>query len=126
MKSIADIINEAVAKPITFIQSWSSNPPMDADITYINYDRVDTALDDSINNSFGLSPEFLKWYNKNLKNLDYLVIYYNSGYDYFAVVGSKELADKGYPVFAERLSAVRLEEWLKKNGKSTSTKVSKY
>lgn len=122
MKNIVDIINEAVAKPITFIQSWSSNPPMDADITYINYDRVDTPLDDS----YGLSPEFLKWYNKNATNLDYLVVYYNSGYDYFAVVGSKELADKGYPVFAERLSAFRLEEWLKKNGKSTSTKVSKY
>lgn len=126
MKNIVDIINEAVAKPITFVQSWSSNPPIDMEVTYINYDRVDTPLDDSINNSLGLSPEFLKWYNKNATNLDYLVVYYNSGYDYFAVVGSKELADKGYPVFAERLSAVRLEEWLKKNGKSTSTKVSKY
>lgn len=122
MKGIVDIINEAAVKPITFVQSWSSNPPSDMDVTYINYDRIDIPLDDS----FGLSPEFLKWYKNNAKNLDYLVVYHNSGYDYFAVVGTRQLADKGYPVFAERLSSFQLEEWLKKNGKSTSTKVSKY
>jgi hypothetical protein len=122
MKNIVDVINEAVSKPITFVQSWSSNPPMDIEVTYIDYDRIDAPLDEDL----GLSPEFLKWYNKNATNLDYLVIYHNSRRDYFAVVGARQFADEGYPVFAEMLSTSGLEEWLKKNGKSTSTKVSKY
>jgi hypothetical protein len=122
MKGIADFINEAVAQPLTFVQSWSSNPPMDIDVTYIDYDRIDMPLDEDL----GLSPAFLKWYKTNAKNLDYLVIYHNSGRDYFAVVGARQFADKGYPVFAEMLSPSGLEEWHKKNGKSTSTKVSKY
>ena len=122
MKNITDFINEAVAKPLTFVESWSSNPPMDIEVTYIDYDRIDVPLDEDL----GLSPAFLKWYNTNAKNLDCLVIYHNSRRDYFAVVGARQLGDEGYPVFAEMLSPSGLEEWLKKNGKSTSTKVSKY
>lgn len=124
MKGIAEFINEAAARPLTFVQSWSSNAPLTADLGYINYDRIDTSLDVSFADE--LSPKFIKWYENNAKNLNCLTIYRNYRFGYFAVVGARQFADKGYPVFAEGLSLSDLEEWLKKNGKSTSTKVSKY
>jgi hypothetical protein len=122
MKHIVDFINEAVVKPFLYVQSYSTNPPLAFDLAGINYDRIDVSLD----NVLDFSPKFLKWYESNKDNLYNLVIYRGGKrYDFFAVVGTKEMGDSGYPVFADMLTSSDLEDWLKKNGKATSTKVGK-
>lgn len=124
MKTILEIINEAVVKPQLFVQSWSTNPPLEFDSGYINYDRLDLSLD--VDFADELSPKFLKWYENNAKNLNGLTFYYNNKYNYFAVLGNRNRKDEGYPVFADRLTISEFEEWLKKNDKSTSAKAEKY
>ena len=124
MKTILEVINEAVVKPQLFVQSWSTNPPLDVDLGYINYDRLDLPL--NVDFVDELSPKFLKWYENNAENLNGLTFYHNNKYDYFAVLGNHNRKDEGYPVFADRLTISDFEEWLKKNGKSTSAKAEKY
>jgi hypothetical protein len=124
MKNIVDVINEAAVKPQLFVQSWSTNPPLDVDLGYINYDRLDVPLD--VDFADELSPKFLKWYENNAEKLNSLTFYHNNKYDYFAVLGNRNKNDEGYPVFADGLTISDFEEWLKKNGKSASTKASKY